>query len=62
MSCISESITRQVKNNLEKEKRTVAELKDRRSRLESDKSRASTDDEKNEISERPRQGQARLRV
>jgi hypothetical protein len=49
VSCVNESITRQVKDNLEKEKKAVEELKDKRSKLQDSKSRASTDDEKNKI-------------
>ena len=49
VTCGSEAITRQVKDNLEKEKKGVEELKDKRSKLQDSKSRASTDDEKNKI-------------
>jgi len=49
VTCGSENITRQVKDNLEKEKKAVQELKEKRSKLQDSKSRASTDDEKNKI-------------
>src|SRR5882724_11702333 len=44
VTCGNESITRQLKDNLEKEKRTVEELKDKRSKLQDSRSRATTDD------------------
>jgi peptidoglycan hydrolase CwlO-like protein len=49
VTCGSENVTRQVKDNLEKERRAVQELKDKRGKLQDNKSRASTDDEKNKI-------------
>jgi septal ring factor EnvC (AmiA/AmiB activator) len=49
VTCVNEAISRQVKDNLEKEKRTVQELRDKRGKLQDSKSRASTDDEKNQI-------------
>jgi hypothetical protein len=49
VTCVNEVISRQVKDNLEKEKRTVQELRDKRGKLQDSKSRASTDDEKNQI-------------
>jgi len=49
VTCGSEAITRQVKDNLEKEKKAVEELKEKRGKLQDSKSRATTDDEKNKI-------------
>lgn len=49
VTCGSENITRQLKDNLDKEKRTVEELKDKRTKLQDSRSRAATDDEKNRI-------------
>lgn len=50
VTCGSENITRQVKDNVEKEKKAVEALKDKRSKLQDSKSRASKEDEKNKIS------------
>lgn len=49
VSCGDESITRQMKDKIEREKKAVETLKEKKTKLESDKSRASTDDEKNKI-------------
>jgi peptidoglycan hydrolase CwlO-like protein len=49
VTCGSESITRQVKLNVEKETKFLEELKEKKNNLERDQSRASTDDEKNKI-------------
>jgi len=49
VTCGSEEITRQAKNAVEQEKRNVAALREKKSKLESDKSRAGTDEEKNKI-------------
>ena len=49
VTCGNENITRQVKDNLESEKKAVEELKEKRSKLQDSRSRASTDDEKNKI-------------
>ncbi len=59
VTCGSEAISRQVKANVEKEERELKELREKKSRLETDKSRASTDEDKaklaNEISQVERQ-------
>jgi septal ring factor EnvC (AmiA/AmiB activator) len=49
VSCGSENLTRQVKDNLEKEKKGVEALKEKRGKLQDSRSRASTEDEKNKI-------------
>lgn len=49
VTCGNENITRQVKDNLEKERRTIQDLKEKRGKLQDSKSRASTDDEKNKL-------------
>jgi vacuolar-type H+-ATPase subunit I/STV1 len=49
VTCGSENITRQVKDNLETEKKNVSELKEKRSKLQNDRSRASTEDEKTKL-------------
>jgi peptidoglycan hydrolase CwlO-like protein len=49
VTCGSESITRQVKFNVEKETKSLEALKEKKNNLERDQSRASTDDEKNKI-------------
>jgi hypothetical protein len=49
VTCGSESITHQVKYKLENEKTTVEALKDKRRKLEEEKSRASDDSEKNRL-------------
>ncbi len=49
VTCVSEDITRQVKNAVEKEKKNVQDLKDKKRKLEDDRSRAGKDDEKNKI-------------
>src|ERR1051325_6081273 len=50
VTCGNEAITRQLKDNLEKEKRAVEDLKEKRSKLQDSRSRATTEDEKNQIS------------
>jgi hypothetical protein len=49
VTCVNEEITRQAKYAVEKERKNVESLKEKKSKLEDDKSRASTDDEKNKI-------------
>jgi septal ring factor EnvC (AmiA/AmiB activator) len=49
VSCGSEDVTRQVKSALEKEKKNVEDLKEKKRKLEDDRSHASNDDEKNKI-------------
>ena len=49
VTCVSEDITRQVKNAVEKERKNVQDLKEKKSKLEDDRSRASNDDEKSKI-------------
>jgi hypothetical protein len=50
VGCGSESITRQLKGNIDKEKKNIEELKDRKSKLETDRNRATDDNEKNRLS------------
>jgi hypothetical protein len=49
VTCDSENISRQAKDNVERAQKTVVELKEKKSKLEEQRSRASTDDEKNKI-------------
>lgn len=49
VTCVSENITRQLKNNLETETKDLEKFKEKKNNLERDQSRASTDDEKNKI-------------
>lgn len=50
VSCGSENITRQAKDNVENEKKGLAALKEKRDNLQTARSRAGTDDEKTKIS------------
>lgn len=50
VSCGSESITKQLKGGVEKERKNIEELKDKKNRLETDRSRATDDNEKNRLS------------
>jgi vacuolar-type H+-ATPase subunit I/STV1 len=50
VGCGSENITRQLKNNIEKEKKTVEELKAKKSKLENDKYHAKDDNERSRLS------------
>jgi hypothetical protein len=49
VTCGSEEITRQAKNAVDRERKSVQYLKEKKSKLEDDRSRASNDDEKNKI-------------
>ena len=49
VTCDSVQITRQAKYAVEKEKKNVESLKEKKGKLENDKSSASTDEEKNKI-------------
>ena len=49
VTCGSQNITREVKHNVEKERKALDALKEKKTNLEKDRSRASTDDEKNKI-------------
>jgi hypothetical protein len=49
VTCKSESITRELKDNLEKERKNVETLKEKKRKLEDEKSRASDDNEKNRL-------------
>lgn len=51
VTCNSENITRQLKDNVEKEVKAVAALKEKKTKLESDRSNAKTDDEKKKLSD-----------
>lgn len=49
VTCGSEEITRQAKTTVGREKQAVEDLKDKKRKLDDDRSRASTDDEKAKI-------------
>lgn len=49
ITCGSEGITRQLKDNLEKEQKNVEALKEKKNKLESERSRASDENEKSRL-------------
>jgi hypothetical protein len=50
VTCGSESLTRQVKDNLERQRKNVEALKDKKRNVEDQKSRATNDNDKNRLS------------
>jgi hypothetical protein len=60
VSCGSESITRQLKDSIEKEKKAIETLKDKKRKLEDERSRTSDESEKNRLSKEIEQAEKEL--